>query len=76
MDCLSVLAFNVVVHTQMNAPEIFQVLTVLFTVLLFTDKYTDFSGDYFFKRKEKIKGVIPHDQNGLKNNVRQMSKYR
>ena len=59
VDCLSVLAFNVVVHTQMNAPEIFQVLTVLFTVLLFTDKYTDFSGDYFLKGKKRLRVLQP-----------------
>ena len=59
VDCLSVLAFNVVVHTQMNAPEIFQVLTVLFTMLLFTDKYTDFSGDYFFKGKKRLRVLSP-----------------
>ena len=77
-DCFSVLAFDVVVHTQMNTPEIFQVLTVLFTTLLFTDKYTDFSGDYFLKGKKRL-GVLqplPHDPNELKNNVRHMSKYK
>ena len=59
VDCLSVLAFDVVVHTQMNTPEIFQVLTVLFTVSLFTDKYTDFSGDYVLKGKKILKVLQP-----------------
>lgn len=59
VDCLNVLAFDVVVHTQMNTPEIFQVLTVLFTVLLFTDKYTDFSGDYFLKGKKRLMVLQP-----------------
>lgn len=55
VDWLSVLAFDVVVHTQMNTPEIFQVLTVLFTILLFTDKYTAFSGDYVLKGKKRLR---------------------
>lgn len=59
VDCLSVLAFNVVVHTQMKTPEIFQVLTVLFTILLFTDKHTDFSGDYFLKEKNRLRVLQP-----------------
>ena len=59
MDCLSVLAFNVVVHTHMKTPEIFQVLTVLFTILLFTDKHTDFSGDYFLKEKNRLRVLQP-----------------
>lgn len=59
VDCLSVLAFDVVVHTQTNTPEIFQVLTVLFTMLLFTDKYTDFSGDYVLKGKKILKVLQP-----------------
>ena len=59
VDCLSVLAFDVVVHTQMNTPEIFQVLTVLFTMLLFADKYTDFSGDYVLKGKKILKVLQP-----------------
>ena len=48
-----------VVHTQMNTPEIFQVLTVLFTILLFTDKHTDFSGDYFLKEKNRLRVLQP-----------------
>ena len=56
---ISVLAFNVVVHTQMKTPEIFQVLTVLFTILLFTDKHTDFSGDYFLKEKNRLRVLQP-----------------
>ena len=59
MDCLSVLAFDVVVHLQMNTPEIFQVLTVLFTILFFTDKYTDFSGDYVLKGKKRLRVLQP-----------------
>ena len=56
---ISVLAFNVVVHTHMKTPEIFQVLTVLFTILLFTDKHTDFSGDYFLKEKNRLRVLQP-----------------